>query len=121
MLDEKLRMGLMIMFIEYNPRYFPDPHLYKPSRWYGQETGGAPDSFTAFSVGPRACIGRKFAAVEAVCWLAMLLRDFKVEVPSQPGETREQTRERVMQAQMIMTLSVGDVPIRLVRRAGASA
>lgn len=105
-----------MIFTEYNPRYFPDPHLYKPSRWYDQETGGAPDSFTAFSVGPRACIGRRFAAVEAVCWLAMLLRDFKVEVPSRPGETREETRERVMQAQLIMTLSVGDVPIRLIRR-----
>ena len=102
--------------LEYNPRYFSDPHAYKPSRWYEQEAGEAHDAFTAFSVGPRACIGRKFAAVEAVCWLALLLRDFKVEVIAQPGETREQVRERVMQAQMIMTLSVKDVPIRLVRR-----
>ena len=38
-----------------------------------------------------------------------------MEVIAHPGETSEQVRERVMQAQMIMTLSVKDVPIRLVR------
>ncbi|KAL5531294.1 hypothetical protein ACEPAG_4171 [Sanghuangporus baumii] len=103
--------------IEYNPRYYPDPYAYKPSRWYEQEYSGMPDAFTAFSFGPRACIGRKFAMTEAVCWLTMLLRDFKVEVIMKPGETKEQARDRVLQAQMVMTLSVNHVPIRLVRRA----
>ena len=53
---------------------------------------------------------------EAVCWLTMLLRDFKVEVVLNPGETREQARDRVLQAQMVMTLAVKPVSIRLVRR-----
>ena len=46
----------------------------------------------------------------------MLLRDFKVEVILKPGETKEQARDRVMQAQMVMTLAVNPVPIRLIRR-----
>lgn len=125
---------------EYNPRYFPDPYAYKPSRWYEQETSEIPDVFTAFSVGefvprvmrsraelhcflssgPRACIGRKFAQVEAVCWLALLLRDWKVEPLLRPGETLEEWRERVLSAQLVMTLTVGPVPLRFVRRATQS-
>lgn len=46
----------------------------------------------------------------------MLLRDFKVEIVLNPGETREQWRERILQATIVMTLSVGSVPIRLVKR-----
>ena len=68
------------------------------------------------SKGSRACIGRKFATTEAVCWLTMLLRDYKVEVPLLPGESREAARERDLQAKMIMTLQVDAVPIRLIRR-----
>ena len=46
----------------------------------------------------------------------MFLRDFKVEVPLRPGESREAARDRLMQARMIMTLQVDPLPIRLVRR-----
>lgn len=102
--------------IQCNPRYFPDPFTYKPSRWYEQETSQIPDAFTAFSVGPRACIGRKFAQVEAVCWLALLLRDWKVEPLLRPGETREEWRERVLTAQLVLTLTVGPMPLRFVKR-----
>ncbi|EJD08594.1 cytochrome P450 [Fomitiporia mediterranea MF3/22] len=104
--------------IQYNPRYYPDPLSYKPSRWYAQETSELPDAFTAFSIGPRACIGRKFAMTEAVCWLSMFLRDFKVEVVLNAGESQEEARDRVLQAQMVMTLAVKPVSIRLVKRAG---
>ena len=39
--------------IEYNPKYFPDPALYKPSRWYGEDGTGIVDfdAYTAFSFG----------------------------------------------------------------------
>jgi hypothetical protein len=62
---------------EYNPRYYPDPETFKPSRWYNLGTT-SDDIYTAFSNGPRACIGRKFALTEAVCFLANLLRDYEV-------------------------------------------
>lgn len=125
---------ITLALLEYNPRYFPDPTAYKPSRWYAQESSNEPDAFTAFSIGrfhlissalsihteatagPRACIGRKFATTEAVCFLALFLRDWRVDIVLEHGETREQWRERVLKAEMIMTLSVGDVPIKLTRR-----
>jgi len=46
------------------------------------------DAFAGFSFGPRTCLGHKFAKVEAVCFLTLLLRDWRVETALEPGETR---------------------------------
>ncbi|KAI0064327.1 cytochrome P450 [Artomyces pyxidatus] len=100
--------------VQYNPRYFPDPYKYDPSRWYGVSSES--EAVTAFSIGPRTCIGRKFAATEAVCFLALLLRDWHVTPVMQPGETGEQWRERAMKADINMTLGVRSVPVKLNRR-----
>ena len=67
-------------------------------------------------LGPRACIGRKFATTEAVCFLAMLLRDWKVEPVLLEGETPAQWRQRVMQAKLVMALAMDDVPLKLTMR-----
>ncbi|KAF4593428.1 hypothetical protein EYR38_009142 [Pleurotus pulmonarius] len=103
--------------IQYNPRYFDEPEKFKPSRWEGV----SPDSeaFTAFGFGsspitacPRTCIGRKFAIVEAVCWLTMVLRDWRVEPLLRPGETEEMWAQRALDARAGITLYVSDIPVR---------
>ncbi|KAF8830646.1 hypothetical protein HHX47_DHR2000850 [Lentinula edodes] len=99
---------------EYNPRYYDDPASYKPSRWHGINSDS--EDFTAFSVGPRACIGRKFATTEAVCFLSMLLRDWKVIPKLNAGETEGEWRARVLDAKLVLTLGVRDVPLIFVPR-----
>ncbi|KAG6901481.1 hypothetical protein C0995_011343 [Termitomyces sp. Mi166 len=75
-----------------NPYIFKDPEQYKPSRWLGiPET-----EVTMFGTGPRACIGRKLAATEAISVLAFFLRDWALDIDLAPGETRSQYEERVM-------------------------
>ncbi|KAJ8082992.1 hypothetical protein PM082_008852 [Marasmius tenuissimus] len=101
--------------IQYNPRYFEDPFEYKPSRWHGMKNDS--DQFSAFSLGPRGCIGRKFATTEAVCFLAMVLRDFKVEPLLQDGETKEGWKKRILDGKILTTLGVLDVPVTFTRRA----
>jgi len=98
-----------------NPRYFDKPEEYRPSRWHGLATDS--EAFTGFSVGPRACIGRKFATVESVCFLTMLLRDYKVQPLLRPGETKEQWKDRVLDSRIVLTLGVADVPVKFIRRA----
>jgi hypothetical protein len=71
---------------------------------------------TLYSLGPRACIGRKFATTESVCFLTLLLRDFKVEPLLRVGETKEQWQDRALEAKIAITLGVVDVPVRFVRR-----
>lgn len=101
--------------LQNNTRYFPEPEKYKPSRWYGATTAPEPE-FTAFSFGPRQCIGRKFATTEAVAFLTLLLRDWKVEPLLNDGETNDQWKERVMQGKLLLTLGIRNVPLRFIRR-----
>ncbi|KAI0262875.1 cytochrome P450 [Gloeopeniophorella convolvens] len=97
--------------VQYNPRYFSEPYKFNPGRWCGVATEAE---------GPRTCIGRKFAAAEAVCFLTLFLRDWYVEPVLNPGETGEQWRERIKQAELSMTLGVKPVPVRLTRRMRSS-
>ncbi|KAJ7917203.1 cytochrome P450 [Mycena leptocephala] len=90
----------------------PRPEEFRPSRWYG----ASESDMTMFSLGPRACIGRKFALTEGVAFLSNLLRDWKLHVVLNAGETRAQWRARVMRGVSGMTLGVGEVPVRLTRR-----
>ncbi|KAJ6627792.1 cytochrome P450 [Mycena sp. CBHHK59/15] len=100
--------------VQYNPRYFEDPEMYKPSRWYGLPSDS--ELFTAFSVGPRACIGRRFATTEATCFLALLLRDWKVTPILRDGESHDAWGKRVLNAHIVLTLGIGDIPVRFTRR-----
>ncbi|KAF5368657.1 hypothetical protein D9757_010213 [Collybiopsis confluens] len=99
---------------EYNPRYFHDPMSFKPSRWH--DTQNDSEEFTAFSFGPRACIGRKFATTEAVCFLTMLLRDWRVVPRLNVGESEEEWKARVLEAKMVMALGAQDVPVTFLKR-----
>jgi len=100
--------------VHYNPRYFENPEEFRPSRWY--DISNESEAFTAFSIGPRTCIGRKFATTEAVSFLTMLLRDYKVEPLLKGNETEEQWKSRVLDGRQGLTLGVKEVPVTFVRR-----
>lgn len=67
-------------------------------------------------LGPRACIGRKFATLEATAFLTLMLRDWKVEPKMAAGQTIEDWKERVLNARQMATLAIYDVPARFTRR-----
>jgi hypothetical protein len=46
----------------------------------------------------------------------MLLRDWKIHPILREGETKEEWRNRVLDAQTAMTLGVKDVPVKLTKR-----
>ena len=71
-----------------------------------------PDSILTLATG----IGRKFAITEAICFLARLLRRWRVDMLTRPGETRAEWEKRVVRGVVVMNLGIGDVPVRLVRR-----
>lgn len=94
-----------------NPRHFPEPEKFDPSRW-----DKGIESFLGFSVGPRSCLGRKFATVEMVCFVSLILRDWKVEPLLLEGETVEEWKKRVFKVELGMTLTIRHIPIKLTRR-----
>ncbi|EJD03282.1 cytochrome P450 [Fomitiporia mediterranea MF3/22] len=121
----------------YDPQTFPDPEEFKPERWVksgkftpvssitkdrdaGEVSGSAPtsslDGFVGFSFGPRTCLGHKFAKVEGVAFLTLLLREWRVEPVLRDGETKEMWKERIMTPRLGMTMTVGEIPLKLVRR-----
>ncbi|KAJ7578342.1 cytochrome P450 [Mycena floridula] len=111
-LDPGTRVIVDLVSLHYNPRYFPDPEEFRPSRWYG----ASESTMTMFSMGSRTCIGRRFALTEGVSFLSHLLRDWKLHIILNPSETRTQWRQRVMKGISLMTLGVDSFPIRLTRR-----
>lgn len=75
------------------------------------------EGFIGFALGPRSCIGAKFARVEAVAFLTLLLREWRVEpVYRDVEETKEEWRERVLKPSFGQALLLGEVPVRFIRR-----
>lgn len=76
--------------IHRNPRYWPDPDKFDPSRFLPEEQEKRPKfSYIAFGGGPRSCIGSNFAMMEMQLVITMLLQAFHMELAPQPPIERE--------------------------------
>lgn len=107
---------LFLLAVQTHPKYWEDPHTWKPSRWIvsgagpvpqDDNTGGSPFGETLFvprkgtyfpwSDGPQNCPGKKFSEVEAVAVLACLFREHRLRVfKSDAGESDEVACRRAM-------------------------
>jgi cytochrome P450 len=69
------------------PEDWPDPLRFDPERFLGTGAGrgAARGDYLPFGAGPRLCIGRDVALVQAVLILAVLLRGRRVERPDGHG------------------------------------
>ncbi|KAI0656081.1 cytochrome P450 [Cubamyces menziesii] len=99
--------------LHHNPRLFPEPEAFKPERWYDVSE----NALTMFSMGARACIGRRFAITEATCFLAKLVRDWRVEILTRGGESKAQWEAKYMEGRAVTNFGIAEMPVRLVRRA----
>lgn len=69
-----------------NPRYFDDPEVFQPERWAGDLEKQLPRGvYFPFGDGPRICIGKGFALMEAVLLLATIAQKYQLSlVPDFP-------------------------------------
>lgn len=69
-----------------SPRFFEDPEVFKPERWAGDLEKRLPRGvYFPFGDGPRICIGKGFALMEAVLLLATIAQKFQLTlVPEHP-------------------------------------
>jgi cytochrome P450 len=65
---------------------WPDPLRFDPNRFLGPGSSRRREGYLPFGAGPRLCIGRDFALVEATLLLAALLRDRAVARPPDAAE-----------------------------------
>jgi cytochrome P450 len=72
-----------VYFTQRDPRWFEDPHAFVPERFSPErESSIHPFAFVPFGAGPRACIGKAFAMLEAHLMLVTLCQRFRFELVS---------------------------------------
>jgi cytochrome P450 len=77
--------GCVIMISQWvmhrSDRYFKDPEAFKPERWENDLERQLPRGvYIPFGDGPRICIGKGFALMEAVLLLATIAQKFKLSL-----------------------------------------
>ncbi|NP_001303638.1 probable cytochrome P450 6d5 [Cimex lectularius] len=84
--DFSVPVGMDIIFpvrsLHYDPRYFEDPHSFKPERF---AEGKTPEVFMPFGKGPRICIGMRFAESELKLLISRLVLDYDI-LPSRKNQ-----------------------------------
>ena len=70
-------------------RFFEKAEEFLPERWLDGSTDGLPRyAYFPFGGGPRLCIGRQFATLEATLLLATILQRFRLRPANGPVEPR---------------------------------
>lgn len=115
--------------IHYNKRYWgEDAHDFKPERFIDDPEDGGKDgykwpreAFMGFSQGARACLGQKFAQVEATTFIAEFIRRFEVVIDPKvliEGESTEEARIRLLDGcKTVITLTPKPLPVIFKERA----
>ncbi|XP_062558846.1 cytochrome P450 9e2-like [Armigeres subalbatus] len=66
--------------IHRDPKYYPKPDKFDPERFSEQRKEDIqPGTYLPFGIGPRACIGMRFAMMELKCIVYYLLLNFRLE------------------------------------------
>jgi cytochrome P450 len=69
-----------------HPSLWTEPEAFRPERWLEKGPDGGErlvqsDAFIPFGIGPRVCIGKRFAQIEAATVLKEVLTRFRFTVP----------------------------------------
>jgi cytochrome P450 len=73
------RVNVVLYGIQRDPRFFDDPDEFDPDRWTDEFRQELHDfAYAPFGGGPRICIGRQFALLEAKLSLATIGRNYEL-------------------------------------------
>ncbi|KAG8698267.1 hypothetical protein FRC11_014532, partial [Ceratobasidium sp. 423] len=117
-IPEGANVWLSITAVHYNPTYWPEPEKFRPKRFLEPYNK---DTFLAFSIGPRSCLGRRFAEIEGIVAFAMLIERYDIKVdekkfPVIPGESTLEREARLLKPVQQATLSPTRLPLSFKRR-----
>ncbi|KAF8760869.1 cytochrome P450 [Rhizoctonia solani] len=117
-IPEGANVWLSITAVHYNPAYWPEPEKFRPKRFLEPYNK---DAFLAFSTGPRSCIGRRFAEIEGIVALAMLIERYEIKIDEEkflsvPGESALEREARLLKPMQEATIAPIRVPLVFKRR-----
>ncbi|XP_013174105.1 PREDICTED: cytochrome P450 6B2-like [Papilio xuthus] len=97
--------------LHYDEQYYPEPHKFDPERFSPEAVGERHScAYIPFGVGPRNCIGMRFAKVQSRVCLLKFFSKFRVEATKQTPKVIEYDPRRT-------TVSpVGGIPLNIIRR-----
>lgn len=78
-LDKGLIIEMSAYAVHHDPRYYPNPNHYDPERFMPENRDKlVPNTYMPFGMGPRNCVGMRFAYQEIKLCLAQILTHFKI-------------------------------------------
>ncbi len=92
--DYRFPQGTFFLLSPYlthrDPRFFPEPEAFVPTRWADPpDAGAARYAYLPFGGGPRQCLGEGFAWMEGLLVLTTLAQTWRMQlVPGHPVEPR---------------------------------
>lgn len=70
---------ISIYSLHRSPQYYKNPNKFDPNRWTPEEISKrSPNCYFPFSMGPRNCIGAKYAMMQMKTVLSTILRHYKI-------------------------------------------
>ncbi|XP_022824885.1 cytochrome P450 6B2-like isoform X5 [Spodoptera litura] len=112
-LDKGLRVHLPVFYLHHNPEYYPEPEVFRPERFLGEEKRNiVPYTYMPFGEGPRLCIGMRFAKMQMLAGLITMLKKYRLELADgMPTKLK-------FKAQSFITHPVGGIRIKFIEREG---
>ncbi|XP_063830410.1 cytochrome P450 6B2-like [Ostrinia nubilalis] len=89
-LDKGVRVHLPVYHLHHNPEFFPEPEVYRPERFLGEEKNKIlPHTYIPFGDGPRTCIGMRFAKMQMFAGLVTVLKKYNLELTPETARKLE--------------------------------
>lgn len=101
---------LPIYGLQHDPKYFPEPEKFKPERFSDKSTTFVERPYLSFGLGPRACIGLRFAKLSSKVGLTLMLKNFNFQLA---GNT---LKPLVMNAGSILLTPNGGLQFKVTKR-----
>ena len=76
-------LNIQTLGVHYSEQYYKNPTEYRPERWVSECDNIPTYAFNGFSGGPRTCIGKHLAQLEAKISLIKFMKRYKkIELPT---------------------------------------